>query len=148
MPGMYAQLGLTYEPTGLKDRVLSGDFSMAGSRDAATALVALGWMAANAVLLVGTVLGLVILLWRRQWSTLLLLGGLLFYFVLATQAVGLERFRVPVLGIQAVIIASLFTPAPIRPAKPRKPRKRRIAERFDRDPVGPVVEPSGNGRPI
>lgn len=148
MPGMYSQLGLVYEPTGLKDQLLAGDFSMTDNQDVTTALIALGWMGLNALLLVGTLLGLVILLWRRQWSTLFLLGGLLLYFVFATQANGLERFRVPVLGIQAIIIASLFAPAPIRPVKPKKQRKRKIAESFDREAADDLVETPSTGRPI
>ena len=148
MPGLYAQLGLTYQPTGLKDRLLAGDFSLAGTKDTATALLALAWMGLNTLLLLGTLMGLVILLWRRQWSTLMLLAGTLAYFVFATQANGLERFRVPVLGIQAIIIASMFTPAPIRPAKPKKKRKKRIAESFDREVMTPAVETPSTGRPI
>lgn len=148
MPGMYSQLGLTYEPTGLKDQLLAGNFTLTDNQDLATAALALGWMGLNALLMIGTLLGLVILLWRRQWSALLLLGGLLLYFVFATQANGLERFRVPVLGIQAIIIASLFAPAPIRPVKPKKKRKRKIAESFDREVASEIVETTGSGRPI
>ncbi len=63
-------------------------------------------MGVNALLTAGMVIGLVRLTWAGRWRTALLLGGMAAYFVLATQTNGLERFRWPVLGLQALIVAS------------------------------------------
>ena len=149
--GMYSQLGLTYQPSGLAAKIRAADWSLPASADVTGLLLALVWFSFNALLLLGTIIGLLLMVWRRQWKRLLLLGGVLFYFVLATQGNGLERFRLPVLGIEALIVASMFTVAPPRPAK-KKRRKKTMANRFDKDvekqePVSPP-RPSTTGRPI
>lgn len=106
-----AQLGREYHPTGLREQVLSGKFDLAGVTDKPSFLVALAWTGWNGLLLLAMLAGAVVLAWRRQWTTLLLLGGLLAYFMLATQANGLERFRAPMIGVQALLIGALLVRA-------------------------------------
>jgi Dolichyl-phosphate-mannose-protein mannosyltransferase len=127
MGGLYQQLGLTYTPSGLRDKLMNGGFTWSNLFDSLknpTGLLALAWVGFNGVLLVGMILGAVMLLVRGHWSALLLLGGVVFYFAFATQTTGLERFRIPVLGVQALLVASLFAPRIAREKKTRKSRRR------------------------
>ncbi len=127
MGGLYQQLGLTYTPTGLRDKLLNGGLSRSNLVDVAsnpTGLIALFWSGINGLLLVGMVLGAVMLLARGHWSALLLVGGVMLYFMLATQTTGLERFRLPVLGLQALLAMSLFAPRLVREVKPSQPKRR------------------------
>lgn len=131
--GLYQQLGLTYTPSGLRDKLMADGFSWANLTDSLrnpTGWLALLWVAFNGVLLVGMILGGVMLLVRGRWAALLLLGGVLLYFAFATQTTGLERFRLPVLGIQALLVMSLFAPRMPRANADKHP-KRRWYERDD-----------------
>lgn len=106
---LYERLGLVWQPTGLRDRLLRGEVNLRDAddrADLARVASAGGWMGVNALLTAGMVIGLVRLTWAGRWRTALLLGGMAAYFVLATQTNGLERFRWPVLGLQALIVAS------------------------------------------
>ena len=92
----------------MKDRILKGNFSLKGINDPQAFYLALGWTLWNIVLTGLMGLGCIALLFQRNVKTILLAGGIIFYFILATQVVGLERFRVPVIGLQAILVASLF----------------------------------------
>jgi hypothetical protein len=143
MGGLYQQLGLTYTPSGLRDKLLNGGFTLANITDALknpTGVLALVWVGFNGLLLVGMILGAVMLLVRGHWSALLLLGGVMFYFTFATQTTGLERFRLPVLGIQALLLASLFVPRIPRAKKAKMPR-RRWYERDEQEDADDAVTP-------
>ena len=157
--GLYQQLGLTYTPSGLRDKLMNGGFSRANLTDSLknpTGWLALIWVAYNALKDIGMILGGVMMLVRGRWAALLLLGGVMFYFVFATQTTGLERFRLPVLGIQALLVVSMFAPRMPR-AKGAKPPKRRWYELGDDDgedagEAKPVIdsepEPESRARPI
>ncbi|MAX27292.1 MAG: hypothetical protein CMJ19_22575 [Phycisphaeraceae bacterium] len=105
---MMARFGRLYQPTGLKDRLLKGDFSLKGIHDPQAFYLAVGWTLWNLVLAGGMVIGCIALLFQRNLKTILLAGGIILYFILTTQLVGLERFRVPVIGMQAILVASLL----------------------------------------
>lgn len=133
--GLYQQLGLTYTPSGLRDKLMADGFSWVNLTDSLknpTGWLALLWVVFNGLLVIGMILGGVMLLVRGRWAALLLLGGVLFYFVIATQTTGLERFRLPILGVQALLVVSLFAPRMPR-AKADKPPKRRWYERDEDD---------------
>ena len=148
MVGMYRQLGLTYDSPAMPDRFLTGDWTLS-SGNAITSSLATAWSGLNALLLIGTIAGASLLLWRRQWAAAMLLVGLLLYFLVAAAPNGSERMRLPVLGIQAIVIAATFAPAPIRAPKPKKKKfKRRMAESFDKAPTPAVVASNTTGRPI
>jgi len=115
---LMARLGRPYQPTGLRDRLLKGDWSFRDVPDQAGLCVAGLWTAWNLLLAVLTLCGAMMLVWRGRWKALLLLGGLVAYFILATQATGLERFRIPVLGVQALLVAGLFVPVALRRSRP------------------------------
>jgi hypothetical protein len=105
---MMARFGRLYQPTGLKDRLLKGDFSLKGIHDPKAFYLAVGWSLWNLVLAGGMILGCIALLLQRNVKTILLAGGIIFYFILTTQVNGLERFRIPVIGMQAILVASLL----------------------------------------
>jgi len=132
--GFYQQLGLTYTPTGLRDKLLEGGLSWQNLTESVknpTGWLAVAWVGMNGVLLVGMVIGGIMLLVRRHFAALLLLGGVMCYFVFATQTTGLERFRLPVLGIQALLLASIWAPRKPRIKKAKKTPKRRWYEEED-----------------
>jgi 4-amino-4-deoxy-L-arabinose transferase-like glycosyltransferase len=107
--------GRTYRPTGLRDALLGGGRSEVTWT--ASLVCALAWMAWNALMLLAAVGGLVRLALRRRWRTLLLLVAVVGYFLAATQYHGLERMRVPVMGLQMIAVATLLVPpkrAPVR----------------------------------
>ncbi len=139
MGGLYQQLGLTYTPTGLRDKLMNGGLSWENFSETLknpTGWLALAWVGINGLLVVGMILGTVMLLVRRHWAAFILLGGVMFYFTFATQTTGLERFRLPVLGIQALLVASLFSPRFIRPAKEKKHKRRWYDDEEDGDESG------------
>lgn len=105
---MMTRFGRLYQPTGLKDRLLKGDFSLKGIHDPQAFYLAVSWTLWNLALTAGMVLGCFVLLIQRNVKTILLAGGIILYFVLTTQLNGLERFRIPVIGMQAILVASLL----------------------------------------
>jgi len=107
---LYRTLGWEYQPTGLRDRLMRGDWSLSNTNNAGGLIIALGWTAINALFAAATFAGLIYLAATHQWKPLLLLGGVMLYFLLTTQALGLERLRVPIVGLQAICVATLVTP--------------------------------------
>ncbi len=148
---MYAVFGLTYEPTDPLRSVLTGDLTLSQQTDRAGAWLTLGQRMINTALAIVSLVALVILAWRRRFGALLLLAGALAYLVLASLVTPTDLLRLPVIAIQAVLIASLLTdPPPRRAPKPKKPRKKRIARSFDKstDEDPPETAPAPTGRPI
>ena len=134
--GLYQELGLTYTPTGLRDQLLNGGLSftnLLNSLKDPTSLLAAAWVGLNVLMFVGMILGSAMLLWRRHYAALLLFAGVVFYFAFATQTTGLERFRIPVLGVQALLIASLFAPRKQKAKKAKKPKRRWYDQHEDED---------------
>lgn len=104
---LMARLGRDYQPSGLRDRITQGNFTLAGMPDPVGFVTALSWTAWNLLLCAAMAIGAITMLYHKQFAALLLLGGLVTYFLLATQATGLERFRVPIIGLQAICIAAI-----------------------------------------
>ncbi|MCC7146459.1 MAG: hypothetical protein IT443_08435 [Phycisphaeraceae bacterium] len=128
LPMVYDTLGLAYQPTGLGNALLTGKAADLRAVNWPLAACAAGWMAWNSLLLILALVGTVRLCLRRRYASLSLLLILCAYFAFATQTVGLERFRWPILGLQAVLAAvSLFPPRPASPQakadKSREPAK-------------------------
>jgi hypothetical protein len=69
------------------------------------------------------VLGCIALLFQRNVKTILLAGGIIFYFILTTQVNGLERFRIPVIGLQAILVAALLAWGTVKKKSAEKPVK-------------------------
>jgi hypothetical protein len=106
---LYHQLGRTYQATGLRDQILSGNFDSLTTAQIGSLALPLAWSGGNALLVLLAVVGLARLLIARRWATLLLLSVLIGYFLFATQTNGLERFRMPMLGLQAIAAAATFS---------------------------------------
>ncbi len=115
-PYLHAALGGEYQSTGLRDALLMRGSGAATGDRAPTMLACLAWSGFNAVLLALACVGLVRLTLQRRMAAALLIAGMLFYFAFATQAHGLERMRVPVLGLQAIAAAAIMLPR--RAARP------------------------------
>ena len=107
---LFTLMGWEYQPSGMRQKLLSGQWSSIERDKLAGFTVAALWTLWNGAWLLATLWGLAVLLRRRRWDVLLLLGGVFAYFIFVTQTNGLERFRLPVLGIQALIIAAAFLP--------------------------------------
>ncbi len=105
---LYHVMGQPFAFNGLRAQLARGDFSGVTAANVASLAITAGWTLFNTLLAGLMVVGLARLLIARQWSTLLLLGCMLFYFVFATQTNGLERFRVPIIGLQAITAAATF----------------------------------------
>ncbi|MCC7409037.1 MAG: hypothetical protein IT442_13285 [Phycisphaeraceae bacterium] len=104
------RLGREYQPTNLRQTLLAGDTTWSQKIRQVLAQPswkmtagAMGWTLLNALLAVLAAWGLVRLAVARRWAVLVLLAGGVFYFALATQTVGLERFRLPVAGMMALL---------------------------------------------
>jgi hypothetical protein len=111
-----SELGLTYRPdAGFHWGVLPS------AADGPSAWIGFLWTALNLLLLVGMIIGAILLLVRRRLSVLVLLGGITLYVLLASHAHPSEQARLPVLGLQALLVASIFA-SNLRRPRPRKAR--------------------------
>lgn len=110
LPSFPSRLDLEYEPKNLRERVFQQGLAAlwTAQHPESSTTAPLVWITWNATVVVLTIVGAWFLIIRRQWAALLLLVGTLAYFILATQANGLERFRVPVLGIQALLAGAVL----------------------------------------
>lgn len=115
-----------YHPTGLRDRLLKGEFSFEGISPLGTVLPG-AWTLLNVLLAVGAALGLLHLALERRWAPLLLLAGCMLYFIAATQYHGQERMRLPVLWAQAALVGCLLLP------------RRRVAAKLLRPHAGQLL---------
>ena len=115
MNDLYRTLGWEYQPTGLRDKLLNGQWAIDDNLKRTDFAIALCWTAFNAALTIATFAGLIYLATTRQWTSLLLIGGVIIYFLITVQALGLERLRVPIIGLQAICIASIAAPRQKQP---------------------------------
>ncbi|HCD35231.1 MAG TPA: hypothetical protein DER01_22705 [Phycisphaerales bacterium] len=120
---MMARFGRLYQPTGLKERLLKGDFSLKGIHDPQAFYLAVGWTLWNAAIAGLMVVGCIALLIQRNVKTILLAGGIILYFILTTRLEGVERFRVPVIGLQAILVASLMAWGAVNKTSPKSTDK-------------------------
>ncbi|MEM6459115.1 MAG: hypothetical protein AAF710_06960 [Planctomycetota bacterium] len=129
----FARLGLTYEPAGYAAAWLGESIDPAATPDPVTEWVVNGWVGLNAALVVAAAVGGVLMLWRRRWAGLVLMlmvGG---YFVYLGTAGPSETLRLPLLGLQALMVTAILAPGPLKVRKP-KAKKVRKAERLDDGP--------------
>ena len=105
--GLLAKVGMTWKPTGLKTKLLHGGWTW--SQVLRPGLLAAGaWTLWNLLAAMGMLAGLAAMVWRRRWAAAMLIGGLVFYFAFATQANGLERFRLPVAGFEYLAVGAVL----------------------------------------
>ncbi|MBB6430542.1 hypothetical protein [Algisphaera agarilytica] len=126
----YARLGLEYTPRGQGAQLLGEDVASSGSQDVATEWITNAWVALNAAMVAAMAVGAMLMLWRRRWSGLLLLTMVMgFYLVLATTGPS-ETLRLPLIGLQALMITAILAPGPLRVKKPKKAKVRK-AKKID-----------------
>jgi len=99
LPTMFAVIGKEYFPSGFFDSVLKGESPSLS----ASALIPILWMGWNLLLAVGSVVGVCSLYRSGNRSSAVLLGLIFLGFLISTQTVGLERFRVPVIWVQSLL---------------------------------------------
>jgi 4-amino-4-deoxy-L-arabinose transferase-like glycosyltransferase len=96
-----------YKETGLFSRlVLGGDQQKEGASTLQLAAVG-AWTLLNAVVALAAAVGLVVTLFRRDWRLFFVCLPTIFLFMAATGAVGLERFRLPMMVPLFLSAASL-----------------------------------------
>lgn len=121
----YARLGIEYTPAGYGAQLLGEDVASATNDDLATEWVINAWVALNAAMVAGMALGATLMLWRRRWAGLVLLIMVMgFYLVLATAGPS-ETLRLPLIGLQGLMITAMFAPGPLRVKKPKKAKVRK-----------------------
>jgi hypothetical protein len=123
-------MGIDYSPGGHAEQWLGRVPMGQSASDPATAYAIDGWVAINALVLLGCALGLVLMLWRRQFDAALLLVacfGLLTW--MSTTGPG-ETVRLPFIGLQAILCGVLFASAPQRLKRVKKPKLRK-AEKLE-----------------
>jgi hypothetical protein len=116
----YARLGIDYAPAGYAATLLGEPVASATPEEAVTEWVINVWVGLNALLVAGMAVGVVMMLWHRRFAGLLLLlavAGLVVYFSTTGAS---ESMRLPILGLQALLITAAVAPAPLRQPKPKK----------------------------
>ncbi|MEM1109849.1 MAG: hypothetical protein AAGH99_14285, partial [Planctomycetota bacterium] len=99
----------------------------------ATEWVINAWVALNAAMVAGMALGATLMLWRRRWAGLVLLIMVMgFYLVLATAGPS-ETLRLPLIGLQGLMITAMFAPGPLRVKKPKKAKVRKAKKLQEAD---------------
>ncbi|MEL7088306.1 MAG: hypothetical protein AAGL98_07665, partial [Planctomycetota bacterium] len=126
----YARLGVDYAPVGYAAQLMGEDVTSAEPQEAATEWVINGWVALNAALIAGMVVGAAVMLWRRRVAGLLLVLAVSGFYVYLSPAGADETMRLPLIGLQGLLIMGVLAPAVVRSKKPsaRKLKKLRKIE--------------------
>ncbi len=96
--GLASELvGIPYKPSGLFARLVLRDRSEAAGGNWGMLILSLAWMLLNVSILVAALWGLLRAFRDRCWSVVVVGGLTTVLFALATGAVGLERFRMPIM---------------------------------------------------
>ena len=106
-PDLAHVLGTPYEASGfLTNLVFDGKAQRIRTNFAALA-GRTGWCLLNLLLALGAIVGSAVAMARRSWRLLIPCGVTVFLFIAATNAVGLERFRLPIMLPLLALGASL-----------------------------------------
>ncbi len=126
----YARLGIEYTPAGYAAQLMGEDVASATTPDAATEWVVNAWVALNAAMVAGMTLGATLMLWRRRWAGLMLMVIVMGFFLILATSGPSETLRLPLIGLQALMITAIFAPGPLRVKKPKKAKIRK-AQKLD-----------------
>lgn len=132
----YAVLGVEYIADGVAAEYLGEDVAAAVPEENVTGWVVNAWVALNAAIVVGMVLGAGLMLWRRRWSGLLLLTALAGFWVLLGTAAPTEATRLPFIAVQALMVTAVLAPGALR-VKKTKSRKLRKFQKIDQHDESP-----------
>ncbi len=122
----YRRLAIDYAPAGHAATLLGEPVASATPAEAVTEWVINAWVGLNALLVAGMAVGAAMMLWHRRIAGLLLLVagcGLVLFFSTAGAS---ESMRLPVLGLQALLVTAALAPAPARVPKLKKRKLRKI----------------------
>ena len=112
-------LGRTYRPTSLFSALIQGDRSRVSSMPSLGAVAfPLAWVLFNLLLAALSVVGLLGLLIRRDWSRALALGLPILALFVAIGAVGQERMRIPIMLSMVLLAGFGCTLGRAGPAQP------------------------------
>lgn len=130
----YTRLGIDYAPAGYAAQLMGEDVASAEPEEAATEWVINVWVAFNAALIAGMAVGAAVMLWRRRFSGLLLMLTVCGFYVYLSSAGANEAMRLPLIGLQGLLIMGVLAPAVIRIKKPsaRKLKKLRKIQEDDK----------------
>ena len=130
----YARFGIPYTAGGggYAAALLGEPVDDAAASETVTPRVIDAWVGLNALLVAGGALGLVMMLWHRRFAALTLVLTVAGYFVYVSAAGGGETLRLPLIGVQGLLLAAVLTPGPVREKKPKreKPEKLRKPEKL------------------
>lgn len=126
----YDRLGIEYTPAGYAAQLMGEDVASATTNDAATEWVVNAWVGLNAAMIVAMALGATLMLWRRRWAGLAMLTAVMGFYVLLATAGPSETMRLPMIGLQALMITAIFAPGSLRVKKPKKAKIRK-AQKID-----------------
>jgi len=130
----YARLGVAYAPAGYAAAFLGEDVNSATPEEAVTEWVINAWVAMNAALVAAMAVGAALMLWRRRIAGLLLLAGVCGFTVFVSASGASETLRLPIIGLQGLMVMAMFAPAPLRIKKPKKKKIRKF-KKLDKSPT-------------
>ena len=129
----YERLGIVYEPAGYAAQLLGEDVASAEPEEAATEWVINAWVAFNAALVAAMAVGAAVLLWRRRFAGLLLILTATGFFVYLGSAGASEAMRLPLIGLQGLVIMGVLAPAAVRIKKPSKRKLKKLKKLEEQD---------------
>ncbi|MEM8737555.1 MAG: hypothetical protein AAGG38_03620 [Planctomycetota bacterium] len=127
----YARLGIDYIPAGYAAQVLGEDLAANTPEEPVTEWIINSWVGLNAVTVAAMAVGAVLMLWRRRAAGLLLLVGVCGVFVYASTAGPSESLRLPIIGLQALMVTAILAPGPLRVKKPKARKLRKMKKLED-----------------
>lgn len=121
----YRVFNIDYAPSGYAADFLGQATALdAAPDDPATPWIINGWVALNAAIVAAMVPGALVMLWRRRFAALLLMFSALGFFVYLSAGGADESMRLPLIGLQALLVMGYMAPRAVR-LKTRKLKKMR-----------------------
>ena len=146
---LYLRLGIAAPSPQLPANPTDAATMRTWAESAATAdYLALVWTAGNSLLLVGSVVGLVLLVIRRQLTAALLLGGMMGYCLLAWPGTEAARWHLPALGLQAIALSTILVRVPRTARRPLRLWFKRKPKPTPEQEEAAQVIPLLTGRPL
>lgn len=132
---LYGAMGLSYEGGGAADAFRTGEVIVPPPSPETRAIggISAGWLAINALLVLGAVLGMATMAGRRQGALLLLVAAGLAYFTFLATGFGPAAWQPVALVFAAMACGAVFARSPKRFKEPKvkKPKRSRKQKRQD-----------------
>ncbi|MEO1235181.1 MAG: hypothetical protein AAFX76_00175 [Planctomycetota bacterium] len=124
----YARLGIPYAPAGYAAQLLGEDVASATPEEPVTEWVVNVWVAVNAAMVGAMAVGAVLMVWRRRLGGLVLLLTVMGLFVWMGASGASETLRLPIIGLQGLMIAAIVAPGPLRVKKAKRNKVRKAVK--------------------